>query len=153
MQGKPIDEQAYTPPSMALKDVLFAMESRAGTAFLAYDGELYNAVVHYLRELKMSPSDRQIEQIIEERDAAEDAMQWLDCQLGGDGEYYFNTAEPNDCPCDPPSMARMIAERVTARLEAYEAALKYIWDRCGPHDHIPPCLDAAECARKALESK
>lgn len=40
-----------------------------------------------------------------------------------------------------------------ARLEAYEAALKYIWDRCGPHDQIPPCLDAAERARKALEGK
>lgn len=68
-------------------------------------------------EKQSERDDKAMDQVITERDAAEDAMQWLDCELGGNGEYYFNTAEPNNCPCDPPSMARMIAERVTAERE------------------------------------
>lgn len=37
-----------------------------------------------------------------------------------------------------------------ARLWKMEEALRYIWDRCGPHTEIPPCRDAAERARAAL---
>lgn len=37
--------------------------------------------------------------------------------------------------------------------ERLRTALKYVWDRCGPHTEIEPCRDAAEAAMRALGEK
>lgn len=56
-----------------------------------------------------------------ERDAAEDAVQWLDTQTGGDGEYRYSTVEP-DAPSTPRKMCEGIAERFSALQDELAAA-------------------------------
>lgn len=82
-------------------------------------------------EAEVAQLDASETRLIAERDEAEAAVQKLDAQTGGDGEYYFSTDDP-DAPSTPAKMCAGIAERysllkaqVARILHAFE--LGFVW--------------------------
>ena len=71
--------------------------------------------------------------VIAERDAAEEAVQWLDQQAGGDGEYKASTVDPKS-PATPRLMCEAIARRwAEFKNEVLEEAASHI-ENFNPQD-------------------